>query len=358
MHSCLLRILVVLSAIVSTTARFAGTGCFFRPPFVAVIRRGHKHASIDEMKQETLVSPKRLLECIDFNESSNNTLWDVCLKQRLLSSVASEGVWYADKITNDVSSVLDMEIVKPGRARIRLFCRDPSDDETVKNAVMLAHDAVKLAFDDTTQDHPRDVAVVTFAALDRRLLQKIGDSLRDNYTLKSSWDYPCGLWIREADTTLHESEILPENTILRPLTAGDAKLVESRWEYRSEDSLSMIQQMIADSQTTFGGCCGMEMNGMLVAWVCRYLDGTIGMLWTEEGHRRKGYGAHVVTAAANSIIQRRNEQATEATSDNFSPLIAFTVDTNSASRGLLTKLGWNRVGDADWAGFTLVKSGG
>ena len=359
----LVFLVAVFAAIERTTARIPGSGSFVsRPAFAAIGRPSHRmnqNGSNIITKLGVLVDPAQLLEIIDSN-ASTNALWNSCLRQRLSSSVASEGLWVANHDTG-IESVFDIEIPKPGRGRIRLFCRDPSDDKSSETAVGLANAAVHLVFGDKSKsksNKPRNVAVVTFAALDRRLLEKIGASLRDNYTVKSSWEYPCGMWIRDADAirdTVGKTADLPETATLRPLTGADAELIESRWEYRSEDSLSMIQKMIAASESTFGGCFGMEIDGKLVAWVCRYLDGTLGMLWTEEDHRRKGYSIHVMTAAVQSINQRHDAQLTKtATNSSRPPLIAFTVDTNDASRGLLAKLGWKRLADADWAGFTLV----
>ena len=336
--------------------------------------------------------PNELLQRIKFlDHDANNSLWNIYLRQRLSSLAAMECIWIAtgsscnsnDTTTIDIQSVAQIEFTKPGRGWIRLFCRN-AQDATVSAAAMVVVDAaIDLILEEKTTANSKQDEKVTntaggvvlgFGALDRQLIPNLRAFLQSKYKVKNSWETPCGMWIYQPNESNdnnndnnsnqqdEEAKIeLPSHSIVRPLTAKDAALVNSRWEYSSgDDSLAMIQDMIADSETTFGGCFGLEIDSILVAWICRYLDGSLGMLWTEEEHRRKGYGAVVVRAAVESILERRRLSASLGSNNNnennFSTtLIGFTVDNNNASRGLLAKLGWRRVADSDWTGFSLVK---
>ena len=51
----------------------------------------------------------------------------------------------------------------------------------------------------------------------------------------------------------------------------------------------MVREMV-DSKR----CIGLEEDGQMVSWACQNLDGPMGMLWTEEEYRRKGYGDLVI----------------------------------------------------------------
>lgn len=365
-YSCL-HLFTLGSFLGTATARNPGSGSFFgRSAFAAARGLSPKmnEEHIINMEHGVIVTADKLLETIDFN-ASKEALWIFCLRQRLTSSVASEGMWIANHET-DITSVSHIEVTRKGRGKkVWMFCQDPKDEGAIDAAVMIANAAVQHTFDDSSAtadtDKPYQIAIVTFAALDRRIFGKIQTSFRDQYKIKSFWEYPCGMWMGPSDPTLQtetltEKTKLPENAILRLLRRDDADLIDSRWEYRSDGSLAMIMKMIAASESIFGGCYGLEIDGVLVAWVCRYLDGTLGMLWTEANHRRMGYGAYVVSAAMQSIDERRNEELSNTSSSrSIPPFVAFTVDTNDASRGLLAKLGWQRQADTDWVGFTLIR---
>jgi GNAT superfamily N-acetyltransferase len=122
----------------------------------------------------------------------------------------------------------------------------------------------------------------------------------------------------------------------------------------------MIRKMIKASEETYGGCVGLFVDDTLVSWLCRYLDGTLGMLWTEDAHRKKGYAELVLMAAVYDISKRSKESNGGCTSRPImnaadEPMVSYIVDSNQASQNLYKKLGWMRVVDADWAGFASRK---
>ena len=129
--------------------------------------------------------------------------------------------------------------------------------------------------------------------------------------------------------------------------------MNERWEYKSNDgsSLAMIRDMISSSRESFGGCVGLYDNGRLVSWVCRYHDGTLGMVYTEEDFRGNGHASTVVRYAVNDVRKRR--KGTRHHEDDIveMTMVSYIVDSNAASRRMYQRLGWRRVADADWAGF-------
>jgi hypothetical protein len=176
----------------------------------------------------------------------------------------------------------------------------------------------------------------------------------------------CGLWIREASsddkkcnvppTQSEQSLALPEGVMIRSLMQSDAELVNSNWEYRSDGSLEMIQKMIGISEAK-GGCVGLCVDGTLVSWILRYLDGSLGMLFTDENYRRNGYAEFVVNGAVSDIRSKSQIHRENDTIDvDGERMISYIVDSNEASKNLYLKLGWKRIAGADWVGYAPRQS--
>ena len=184
----------------------------------------------------------------------------------------------------------------------------------------------------------KDIVTCRFSALDRRLLKKTKHFFEDQYGIESSYENPCGLFVHTSDHPTPEPPLCPSNVKLRSLTQKDAELVNSRWQYRSNSSLPVVREMVGSKRSI-----GLEVDGKLISWACQNLDGPMGMLWTEEEYRRKGYGDLVI--AEMMKVGNENNRA--------QPWLAFIVDGNAASKSLFQKLKWERVADADWVGFTV-----
>jgi len=122
---------------------------------------------------------------------------------------------------------------------------------------------------------------------------------------------------------------LDDGTVLRSLTALDAAIVDSWWEYRSAKSHSLVSRRIDID----GGvaCLGIEVDGNLAACILRYDGGALGMLHVKEECRRRGYGA-ILLQEATSALEERGEEC-----------VAFILDGNTASEDLFSKLGWERA---------------
>jgi ribosomal protein S18 acetylase RimI-like enzyme len=276
--------------------------------------------------QETVVIP--LQQVKERVGTAQNPLWKYLLAQRLESEIATDGVWI---VNSDESTSCIAHVVKEmGREKIALFCRDPDTDTSP--IIGLLRRIADLALTG------KDVATIGFSGLDRRLVPMTRQFFQDHFQTEINYYTPCKMIVYGRDQQTPEFPLLPANVKIRPLMEDDAELVNARWEYRSDYSLAMIRQMIA-SKTCL--TLGLEEDGQLVVWVCQYLDGPLGMLWTEKSHRRKGYAELLVVEA---MKQR---------SDASQPWMSFVVDTNVASQSLLDKLHWEQVTDADWIGFTI-----
>ena len=278
------------------------------------------------------------------------------------------------QIIPDASAPTSTDTRKVRKARINLFhcisngvdsdaCITP--DDQIRNDVCSTLNCAMESLASSLDNKSQRIAL-TFGSLDRHLVPHVRDALQTNPRLSqhnffSTFSSQCGMWIHEADakkqdqippTLADQSLALPEGVVIRPLTQIDAELVNSKWEYRSDGSLEMIQKMIATSVAK-GGCVGLAVNGTLVSWMLRYLDGSIGMLFTDENHRRNGYAAVVVNGAVSDIRSKSQQYKEDSDCIDMGRdrMISYIVDSNEASKNLYRKLGWKRVADADWIGF-------
>uniref|UniRef100_A0A0G4HXY1 N-acetyltransferase domain-containing protein n=1 Tax=Chromera velia CCMP2878 TaxID=1169474 RepID=A0A0G4HXY1_9ALVE len=351
----------------------------------------------------------------DSESKVTNPLWTLVLKQRLeLFPKASKGVWVASVASGvsgsflrcvahvDVSEVcienrgggIDL-FGRPGRGGGRgssgngkedgdtedgrkiLDPRDSKEknEEKEENGEDSAEEmavrqvlkaSMNLIREERTRAANSDCQTpsrlcLRFASLDAALVPLVQRVLQEENgrSVQRLYQSPCGLWITEQPSGSAGSEApLPPHARLRNLVHEDAPLVNSRWEYnRGEGSLPMIQRMIALNSA---GCWGvvvdddMEEGGeRLVAWICGYLDGPLGMLWTEPGHRRQGFAAAVAQAAVAGVrcASRGAPDAVVGANPSADPVTAFIVESNKASQSLFTRMGWRRVASADWVGL-------
>jgi len=213
--------------------------------------------------------------------------------------------------------------------------------------------------------------VLKFDALDRRLIPYVRTALTEGRVADRKFSpiytAQCGLWTYDAESTpakhggfdSYFDKGLPEGVAIRPLSQSDAELVNERWEYKSDTSLGMVRKMIRNSEEEHGGCVGLFVDGKLASWVCRYLDGTLGMLFTESDCRRRGYASLVLAAAVSDCRRRRALMTAKgkisSVGDAGDVMVSYIVETNDASKNLYSKVGWKRVADAAWVGFASRK---
>mmetsp|Transcript_24744 Transcript_24744/g.37604 ORF Transcript_24744/g.37604 Transcript_24744/m.37604 type:complete len:337 (-) Transcript_24744:296-1306(-) len=300
-------------------------------------------------------TPAQLCKSVRETLSQSPTLWNIVLPGRLSSIVAEEGHWLANNITSCVAQVT---LPSPGRGRINLFHSgketENERDKTMQFILQSLVDILIEANRDTAEDK-NDTLSLSFNALDRKLLPILQHSLEKSHNFVATYNTSCGMWVcvRSSNEESLFEELkndLPKGVFIRPLCQDDADLINECWEYKGDSSLQMIQKMILASEETFGGCVGLTVDGKLVSWVCRYLDGTIGMLFTKENYRKKGYAAWVLMAAVSSIRTMSNRQSVSSTFSD-ERLVSYIVDSNKASQRLYQKLGWVRVSDAVWCAF-------
>lgn len=300
-------------------------------------------------------------ETLTSDTASASPLWSVVLPRRLASVAAEEGCWLADDGFRCIA-----QVVEP--AQINVFHRvaDTEEQDEHQESIQSVLQAAVQLLQKERQDGLPSKLVLKFSALDRKIYPRVRTILTEGrdmqHKFSSIYTAKCGMWVYEGTKTQHQSiatfnKDLPEGISIRRLRQDNAELVDQRWEYRSDTSLGMIRRMIQLSEEEFGGCVGLFVGERLVSWVCRYLDSTLGMLFTESDHRKNGYAALVVMAAVSDCCQRGAESdiGSGANMAMDGRAVSYIVDSNDASQSLYRKLGWERVAEADWVGFACGK---
>jgi RimJ/RimL family protein N-acetyltransferase len=119
-----------------------------------------------------------------------------------------------------------------------------------------------------------------------------------------------------------------------PLTDVDTDDVNDTWLYKSGKSRPKIKKLIATEPSA-----AVRVNGELVAWCVLNEHGAIGMLYTKEQHRGKGYAALSVCEFAKVLRDRPGA---------VPALYSHIVVTNKQSIRLFERRGWVRLHDAEW----------
>ena len=131
---------------------------------------------------------------------------------------------------------------------------------------------------------------------------------------------------------------------MKPLsTVEDAKLVNSTWKYRSDESLNKILKIIEDGHPTVG----LYVNDKLVSWAVTYPDGASGMLYTLENYRRKGYA---------NIVMQQLFYYRSISNTNYGDPFDYIVVNNTKSENLFKKLNFKPIKKVDWVGYKMCKS--
>lgn len=155
----------------------------------------------------------------------------------------------------------------------------------------------------------------------------------------------------------------PSSDVLSSAAGGDAELINTRWTYgKTAESLVFIQHLL---QHTANACARplTPVGAPPVAWVLQQDYGSVGMLYTEPGHRRRGLGRRVLCHLAHRLLEER-ATALGAVKDSSDvdltallaadgaalppPPFAYIVEGNTASEALFAEAGFARMAHVDW----------
>ena len=146
-------------------------------------------------------------------------------------------------------------------------------------------------------------------------------------------------WISPTTVYYMPEENLDMSLLKNPVSSinlEDAGEVDHYYTYKSEHSLEAIKNNIIHRPSS-----AVYINGELACWVLMHEDNSMGIMYTKEAHRRKGYAIDVTIDLAAKIIARGNI-----------PYVQI-VDSNNMSPGLAKKCGFVECGRATWFGVIV-----
>lgn len=158
--------------------------------------------------------------------------------------------------------------------------------------------------------------------------ESIAEKIRKKF--ENHWHNPCGLYYMPKEN-LDTSLIKTKAEII---DIKDAPTIDKYYEYKSPDSLDRIKDDIKKRPSS-----AIYENGEIVSWVLIHSDNSMGIMYTKDDHRRKGYAIDVTIDLASKII------------DNGDIPFIHIVKGNDKSEGLAERCGFvKHEHDAIWFG--------
>lgn len=157
---------------------------------------------------------------------------------------------------------------------------------------------------------------------------KLAEKIRQRYLL--GWESRCTLYYMPKESL---DLSLKKNSTER-IRIQDAETVDKFYQYRNPWSLETIKRDIANRPSS-----AIYIDDEIVCWVLIHDDNSMGIMYTKEEHRRKGYAIDVTIDLAQQIIE-----------SSKIPFIQI-VQGNGMSPGLARKCGFVEAGKADWFGI-------
>jgi hypothetical protein len=163
-----------------------------------------------------------------------------------------------------------------------------------------------------------------FSGVYRPLAEKI----RKRYTL--SWESRCSLhYFPEGKLDLS----LIKNPV-KDIDLEDAKVIDDFYTFRYPGSIEKIKKDIKNRPSS-----AVYINDDIASWVLVHNDNSMGIMYTKEEHRRKGYAVDVSVDLVSKIITLGKI-----------PFLQI-VESNTMSPALASQCDFAKHGYADWFGI-------
>ncbi|MDF2891945.1 MAG: hypothetical protein K0R80_2312 [Clostridia bacterium] len=157
---------------------------------------------------------------------------------------------------------------------------------------------------------------------------ELAEKIRQRYLL--GWESRCTLYYMPKENL---DLSLKKNPTER-IRLEDAETVDKFYPFRGPETLEVIKRDITQRPSS-----AIYINGEIVCWVLIHDDNSMGIMYTKEEHRRKGYAVDVTIDLAQQIIEAGKI-----------PFIQI-IQGNSMSPGLAKKCGFVEAGKAEWFGI-------
>lgn len=151
--------------------------------------------------------------------------------------------------------------------------------------------------------------------------------LRVNFNI--DWESCCDLYYLPKENF----NIALKKNRTASIEMSDGQEIDEYYTYRSKGSLERIKEDIKNRPSS-----GVRVNGELVCWVLVHADNSMGIMYTKEEHRGKGYAVDVTVDLCDKILTKKKV-----------PYLQI-VKSNTMSPGLAQKCGFVKYGSAIWFG--------
>ncbi|KAJ8924213.1 hypothetical protein NQ315_007004 [Exocentrus adspersus] len=136
---------------------------------------------------------------------------------------------------------------------------------------------------------------------------------------------PCQMFGISSQEALKFQIQCPDDVYIKKLDTADAKLVDSEWPRRYENSEKFVKLLIE-----MNGAYGiyLKSNNKLASWILLSMMGQLALLQTLEAHKRKGYASVLVKYASKELAKK-----------GYSPYGTVMAD-NLASKAIFERAGF------------------
>jgi len=164
-----------------------------------------------------------------------------------------------------------------------------------------------------------------FRAVYRPIAEKIRSRFLVNWESLNALYY---LPVKEVDLNRIKNPV-------KPIDIKDAEIINHYYTYKDETSLDRITDDIKNRPSS-----AIYVDGDIAAWVLIHNDNSMGIMYTKEEYRGRGYAEDVTIDLVNKILKLGNV-----------PFLTI-VDGNNMSPGLAKKCGFIHEGVyTDWFGI-------
>ncbi|WBW94923.1 GNAT family N-acetyltransferase [Oceanirhabdus sp. W0125-5] len=158
--------------------------------------------------------------------------------------------------------------------------------------------------------------------------ETIAKKIQEKYQVH--WENPCYLYYMPKENLNLE---LIKNEV-QNVDIKDAEIIDEFYEFRNPGSIDAIKKDIENRPSS-----ALYINDEIVCWVLTHDDNSMGIMYTKEEHRRKGYAVDTAVDLAHKTLEIGRI-----------PYLQI-VTRNKKSPGLAKKCGFVEMGIVSWFGI-------
>jgi hypothetical protein len=163
----------------------------------------------------------------------------------------------------------------------------------------------------------------------RAIYRPIAEKIRSRFLV--NWESLNALYYLKSP----EVDLMRIKNPIKPIDINDAEIINHYYTYKDEISLDKIKDDIENRPSS-----AIYIDGDIASWVLMHNDNSMGIMYTKEEYRGRGYAEEVTLDLVNKILK----------SDHV-PFLTI-VDGNNMSPGLAEKCGFVHEGVyTDWFGI-------